>query len=81
MERHYNSHTCALLFIPSVFFHLKAFTKCEYPVLAIALSVFVGAGFAEFGENRRFCVPLYMLIFYTVWTRWRTWVATTPART
>ncbi|MGD0224082.1 MAG: hypothetical protein ABSF71_17270 [Terriglobia bacterium] len=69
----------ALLSIPCALFRLKAFTKLEYLVFAIALWVSVFAAFTEFGENRRFCVPLYMLIIYTFLTRIWLWITATSS--
>lgn len=70
----------ALLSVPCALFRLKAFTRFEYLTFAIALGVSTIAAFAEFGEERRYCVPLYMLIFYTVLTRVWVWVAATSSR-
>jgi len=64
----------ALLSVPCAFFRLKAFTKIEYLTFAMALWVSVWAGFTEFGDNRRFCIPLYMLITYTLLTRGWLWI-------
>ena len=69
----------ALLSLPCALFRLKAFTKLEYLIFAIALWVSVFAAFTEFGENRRFCVPLYMLIVYTLMTRVWMWIAATSS--
>ena len=69
----------ALLSVPCALFRLKAFTKVEYLIFAIALWVSAFAAFTEFGDNRRFCVPLYMLIIYTVMTRVWMWIAATPS--
>ena len=70
----------ALLSIPCALFRLKAFTKVEYLTFAMALWVSVFAAFTEFGENRRFCVPLYMLIIYTVLTRVWMWITATSSK-
>ena len=67
----------ALLSVPCAFFRLKAFTKVEYLIFAIALWVSIFAGFTEFGQNRRFCVPFYMLILYTLLTRGWVWITAT----
>jgi hypothetical protein len=64
----------ALLSVPCAFFRLKAFTQIEYLTFAMALWVSVWAGFTEFGDNRRFCIPLYMLITYTLLTRGWLWI-------
>ena len=69
----------ALLSIPCALFRLKAFNKLEYLIFAIALWVSVIASFTEFGENRRFCVPLYMLIIYTFLTRIWLWITSTSS--
>ncbi len=68
----------ALLSVPCALFRLKAFTKLEYLTFAIALWVSVFAAFTEFGENRRFCVPLFMLIIYTLLTRVWMWITAIP---
>jgi hypothetical protein len=70
----------ALLSIPCALFRLKAFTQAEYLIFAIALWVSVFAACMEFGDNRRFCVPLYMLIIYTVLTRGWLWITATPSQ-
>jgi hypothetical protein len=64
----------AVLSIPCALFRPKAFSKLEYLAFAIALWVSVFASFTEFGDNRRFCIPLYMLIFYTLLTRIWLWI-------
>jgi hypothetical protein len=70
----------ALLSIPCALFRLKAFTRLEYLTFAIALWVSVFGAFTEFGNNRRFCVPLYMLIIYTVLTRVWLWITATSSQ-
>jgi hypothetical protein len=70
----------ALLSAPLALFRLKAFTKHEYLTFAMALWVSIFAAFTEFGENRRFCIPLYMLIIYTVLTRGWMWIAATSSK-
>jgi hypothetical protein len=69
----------ALLSIPCALFYPKAFTKLEYLTFAIALWVSVFAAFTEFGENRRYCVPFYMLIIYTLLTRVWLWITATSS--
>jgi len=69
----------ALLSIPCALVRPKAFTKIEYFTFAIALWVSVFAALTEFGENRRFCVPFYMLIVYTLLTRGWLWITSTSA--
>ena len=64
----------ALTSIPCWLFWRKAFTRHEYLIFAIALWVSVFAAFTEFGENRRYCEPLYMLITYTAFTRGWVWM-------
>jgi hypothetical protein len=72
----------ALLSIPCALFRLKAFTRTENLIFAVALWASVFTAFTEFGEIRRYCVPLYMLICYTVLTRIWLWItATLPMRT
>jgi len=58
----------ALLSVPCAFFRPKAFTRLEYLTFAMALWISIFAAFTEFGDNHRFCVPLLMLIVYTVLT-------------
>ncbi|MGD1158136.1 MAG: hypothetical protein ABSA41_20265 [Terriglobia bacterium] len=70
----------ALLSIPCALFRLKAFTRLEYLTFAIALWVSAFGAFTEFGNNRRFCVPLYMLIIYTVLTRVWLWITATSSQ-
>jgi hypothetical protein len=70
----------ALLSLPCALFRLKTFTKMEYLIFASALWVSVFAAFTEFGENRRFCIPFYMLIIYTVLTRGWVWIAATSSK-
>ena len=65
----------ALLSLLCVFFRPQAFTKIEYLTFAMALWVSVFAAFTEYGQNRRFGVPFYMLITYTVLTRGWLWIA------
>jgi len=69
----------ALLSIPCALFRPKAFTKLEYLIFAITLWVSVFAAFTEYGENRRFCVPFYMLILYTILTRVWVWFSAAPS--
>lgn len=66
----------ALLSIPCAFARFKAFTKLEYLAFALALWVSVFAALTEYGENRRFCVPFYMVIIYTLMTRAWVWIST-----
>jgi len=70
----------ALLSLPCALFRLKAFTKMEYLIFASALWVSVFAAFTEFADNRRYCVPFYMLIMYTVLTRGWVWIAATSSK-
>jgi hypothetical protein len=65
----------ALLSIPCALVRLKAFTKLEYLTFAMVLWVSVFSSLTEFGENRRFCVPFYMLILYTLLTRCWLWIS------
>lgn len=65
----------ALFSLPCALVHYKVFTKLEYLIFSIALWVSVFAAFMEYGENRRFCVPFYMLIVYTLLTRGWLWIA------
>lgn len=67
----------ALIAIPCALLRLKVFTKLEYLVFAIALWVSACAGFMEFGEDSRYSIPFYMLIFYTVLTRGWIWITAT----
>jgi hypothetical protein len=69
----------ALVSAPCSLIFRKAFTRLEYLIFAIALWVSIFAAFTEFGENRRFCVPFYMLIVYTLLTRGWQWIAATPS--
>jgi hypothetical protein len=71
----------ALLSIPCAFFYPKAFTKLEYLTFTIAVWVSVFAAFTEYGDNRRFCVPLYMPILYTTLTVLWGWITATPGST
>ena len=70
----------ALLSIPFALIRLKAFTKLEYLTFAIALWTSVFAALTEYGENRRFCVPFYMLIAYTLLTRGWLWITATTSK-
>jgi len=65
----------ALISLPCALVRLKVFTKLEYLTFAIALWVSVFASLTEYGENRRFCVPFYMLIVYTLMTRAWIWIS------
>jgi 4-amino-4-deoxy-L-arabinose transferase-like glycosyltransferase len=65
----------ALLSIPFAFFRLKIFTRLEYLTFAMAFCISIVAAFTEFGSNRRYSVPLYMIIIYTLLTR--VWLWTT----
>jgi hypothetical protein len=67
----------ALLSIPCAIARTRTFTKLEYLTFAIVLWVSVFAALTEFGENRRFCVPFYMLIVYTLLTRGWLWINAT----
>jgi hypothetical protein len=69
----------ALLSIPCALFHRKVFTKLEYLTFAIALWASAFAALTDFGENRRFCVPFYMLIVYTLLTRGWLWITATSS--
>ncbi|MGO8817959.1 MAG: hypothetical protein ACLQVG_25220 [Terriglobia bacterium] len=64
----------ALLSIPCALLSRKAFTRIEHHVFAVALWVSACAGFMEFGEDSRYSIPFYMLIFYTVLTRGWIWI-------
>lgn len=70
----------ALLSIPCALFRPKAFTRIEYLIFTMALWVSIFAAFTEFGDNRRFCVPFYMLIVYTVLTRGWIWITATSVQ-
>jgi len=70
----------ALLSIPCALFHRKAFTRPEYLTFAIALGVSAIAAFTEFGQNRRFCIPFYMLMIYTLLTRGWQWITATRSK-
>jgi hypothetical protein len=69
----------ALLSIPCALLYRKAFTKMEYLIFAVVLRVSIFAAFTEYGENRRFCVPFYMLIVYTPMTRGWVWITATSS--
>jgi hypothetical protein len=64
----------ALFSIPCALARLKTFSKLEYLIFAMTLWVSVFAALTEFGENRRFCVPFYMLIIYNLLTRGWVWI-------
>ena len=64
----------ALLSLPCALVRPGTFTKLEYLIFAIALWTSAFSAFMEFGENRRFCVPFYMLIVYTLLTRGWLWI-------
>jgi hypothetical protein len=70
----------ALLSIPLALFRLKEFTRLEYLTFAIILWVSIFGAFTEFGQNRRFCVPFYMLIVYTLLTRGWLWITATSSQ-
>jgi len=70
--------TLSLISIVCAFVRRQTFSKLEYLTFAVAVWISVFAAFTEFGDNRRFCVPLYMLIVYTVATRLWLWIATLP---
>jgi hypothetical protein len=70
----------ALLSIPFALARLKVFTKLEHLAFTIVLWVSVFAALTEFGENRRFCVPFYMLIAYTLLTRGWLWITATTSK-
>jgi hypothetical protein len=46
----------------------------------MVLWVSVFSSLTEFGENRRFCVPFYMLIVYTLLTRGWVWISAAAAQ-
>ena len=70
----------ALLSIPFALVRLRAFTKLEHLTFFIVLWVSVFAALTEFGENRRFCVPFYMLIAYTLLTRGWLWITAATSK-
>jgi 4-amino-4-deoxy-L-arabinose transferase-like glycosyltransferase len=70
----------AFLSVPCALFRLKVFTKLEYLIFALASWCSIFAAFTEFGENRRFCVPFYMLIIYTLLTRGWVWINATSLK-
>jgi hypothetical protein len=70
----------ALLSIPFALVRLKVFTKVEHFAFTLVLWVSVFAALTEFGENRRFCVPFYMLIAYTLLTRGWLWITATTSK-
>jgi hypothetical protein len=70
----------ALFSLPCALFRSRTFTKLEYLVFAMALCISVCAAFTEFGDNRRFCIPLYMVIVYTVLTRGWVWITATSSK-
>ena len=63
----------ALLSFPCGLLRRKVFTKLENLIFALALWVSIFAAFTEYGENRRFCAPFYMLIVYTLMVRFWLW--------
>ncbi|MGO8786464.1 MAG: glycosyltransferase family 39 protein [Terriglobia bacterium] len=69
----------ALFSVPCALLYPKAFAKLEYLAFAMALSVSLFAAFTEYGENRRYCVPFYMLIIYTLLTRAWLWITATSS--
>ena len=52
----------------------NGFTRLEYLIFASAVWVSIFASLTEYGENRRFCVPYYMLIVYVLMTRLWIWI-------
>ena len=64
----------ALLSIPCAFFRRKVFAKIEYLGFALTLWGSAFAALTEYGDNRRFCVPFYMIIVYTLMTRGWLWL-------
>ena len=68
-----------LLSIPCALILPKVFTRIEYLTFAMVSWISVCAAFTEFGDNRRFCVPLYMLIIHTVLTRGWVWITATSS--
>jgi len=70
----------ALLSVLSVLLRLKIFTKVEYLIFTMVLWASVFAAFTNFGENRRYCVPFYMLIVYTLMTRGWLWITASSSR-
>ena len=70
----------ALLSIAFALVRLKVFTKLEYLAFTIVLWVSSFAALTEFGENRRFCVPFYMLIAYTLLTRGWLWITAATSK-
>ena len=63
----------ALISIPCLLARSKAFSRIEYLIFTLALWNSVFAALTEYGENRRFCVPFYMLIVYVLMTRAWIW--------
>jgi hypothetical protein len=64
----------ALVAIPCALVGSQTFTKLEYLIFAITLWASVFAALTDYGENHRFCVPFYMLIVYTLFTRGWVWI-------
>jgi 4-amino-4-deoxy-L-arabinose transferase-like glycosyltransferase len=65
----------ALLSLPCALLRPGLFAKYEYLLFAVALWISIFAAFTEYGDNRRFCMPLYMLIIYVVSVRAWLWIA------
>lgn len=70
----------ALISLPCALLHDRIFSKLEYLIFTLALWVSIFAALTEYGENRRFCVPFYMLIVYTLMTRGWIWVRAASSR-
>ena len=77
LVREFKAAFLVLAFLSSlcVPLRLKVFTRLDYLIFAVAVWVSVFAAFTEFGENRRFGVPFYMLLVYTVLTQVWLWIA------
>jgi hypothetical protein len=64
----------ALISIPCLLLRSQAFSRIDYLIFALALWNSIFAALTEYGENRRFCVPFYLLILYVLMTRGWVWV-------
>ncbi len=63
----------ALISIPCLLIRSDAFSRLEYLIFVLVIWNSLFAALTEYGENRRFCVPFYMLIIYVLMTRAWIW--------
>ncbi len=70
----------ALIAIPCLLIRSRIFSRLEYLIFILVLWNSVFCALTEYGENRRFVVPFYLLILYLLMTRAWIWVRAASSR-